>query len=489
MRKKHELGNVAKRVEEYAREYDRNRVPILDMIIYDPCQRRRRLTSGELEAMENVYCRVLPEEVGELGDEAIKELDSLCRIGNRFALCRMAEHWISMQDYCRAGGCLLDALCGGDTDSALRIIADVRFQSAFDDDCTLDYILDAATDVCPGFMDRALEQARHDVCTAESLIRGLPLVNPITNETRMGDEYEAAIEYGLALGSNVAVKARAYKICRQGFDWSGVDVERELDILRKSSDLDHYDSSMELCMLYLTGRFVGRDICEAIYYAAKACVQSWYWTPRGWLEYFAYPEKSERRNNSSYRHDNRQSACIVLEDMVGFAGRLCGGNGKEFENSTFSCKVTRSNSLEFWTLLFKPTGLTVGWTFIGHRRVSEPLVVAEVVAVIRICIESAMDSIRDGSYTTVADVDESIWEMTEEDARLSPMVTRCYLMDNPCPIYRHEFLETGLSLDLATRSQAERIRDEQSRFWKLRCNCRRIVRRISEVFPKSGGRA
>ena len=166
-------GSIADRIEEYRRRYDSEPRPeerfAPDVIIFDPCWDRRPLTDEELRVMEREYKRVFAEDSPWIGCDASERLERLCRLGNRYALRNRARHHITYGEYSEAGWCLVEAISGGDTESALMFLSDIRVQKMYRENEEMDLIMQAAMDTCEGFLDRAFEQASHDKTTVDTM--------------------------------------------------------------------------------------------------------------------------------------------------------------------------------------------------------------------------------------------------------------------------------------------------------------------------------
>ncbi len=137
--------------------------------------------------------------------------------------------------------------------------------------------------VCPGFLEKAEQLASEDPYVAGIVAEWMRC------QDGYDDAYARFLEYGLKDTSSRASVLRADDICYERYPLTEI-TERDVRCLEYSSDHGSSHSSIMLGRMSFIGISVERSIEDAIYYFAKACIQTGDWLPRAWMAYLAYPE-------------------------------------------------------------------------------------------------------------------------------------------------------------------------------------------------------
>ena len=384
--------NIAKAIDRYCKRYEQESKTFwfgtCSLQNLDPFGNNEYHVpdESELERMSQDYQSVTTRFVKRLNGQRLEELKGLAKEGNRFALRRLAEFHADRGEAPLARSYLLHAIMCGDTESAINSISDRRLSPHSDLECwsELAYAVGPAIAVCPGFLERAERLASKDPRAA-----GI-VADWMRQENGYEDLYARFLECGLKDTSSRAADLRAYDICHGKCSLREIN-ERDVCCLRHSSNRGDDGSSIMLGRLSLAGISVGRNIDDAIYYFAKACIQTEDWLPRAWMAYLAYPEAGVGRG---CRAGNRARVpeCTVLDDLIRFGARCAGSDGNVYEDDLFLYRGSSEQSTVS-LLHFKPLGTDVPWDSDGPISTSCDFYTDDIRQILRICIDDVFEGI------------------------------------------------------------------------------------------------
>lgn len=384
--------NIAKEIDEYCKRYAsepkppwcgtmsvRNQDPFAHHDYHVPDE-------SELERMDMEYRSAMAGCGRRFNDKMLETLRVLSREDNRFALRELAEFYASTDNSRLARDYLLHAIMRGDTDSAIRNISDRRLSPYSDPECwsELAYAVGPAIAVCPGFLEKAEQLASEDPYAA-GIVAGW-----MRYQDGYDDAYARFLEYGLKDTSSRASVLRADDICYEGCPLTEI-TERDVRCLEYSSDHGSSRSSIMLGRMSFIGISVERSIEDAIYYFAKACIQTGDWLPRAWMAYLAYPEAGVGRG---CRVGNRARVpeCTVLDDLIRFGSRCAGSDGNVYEDDLFFYRGSSEQSTVS-LLHFKPLGIDMPWDPDGPISTSCDFYTDDIRQILRICIDDVFEGI------------------------------------------------------------------------------------------------
>lgn len=238
--------------------------------------------------------------------------------------------------------------------------------------------------VCPGFLEKAEQLASEDPYVAGIVAEWMRC------QDGYDDAYARFLEYGLKDTSSRASVLRADDICYERYPLTEI-TERDVRCLEYSSDHGSSHSSIMLGRMSFIGISVERSIEDAIYYFAKACIQTGDWLPRAWMAYLAYPEAGVGRG---CRVGNRVRVpeCTVLDDLIRFGARCAGSDGNVYEDDLFFYRGSSEQSTVS-LLHFKPLGTDVPWDPDGPISTSCDFNTDDIRQILRICIDDVFEGI------------------------------------------------------------------------------------------------
>ena len=384
--------NIAKAIDKYSKKYEQEpkacRCGTCSLQNLDPFGNNEYHVpdESELERMSQDYRSVTNRFAKRLNGQRLEALRDLAKEDNRFALRRLAEFHAGRGEAPLARSYLLHAIMCGDTESAINSISDRRLSPHSDPECwsELVYAVGPAIAVCPGFLERAEQLASEDPRAA-----GI-VADWLRRENGYEDLYARFLEYGLKDTSSRAADLRAYDICHEGCSLREIN-ERDVPCLRNSSDRGDDGSSIMLGRLSLAGISNGRNIDDAIYYFAKACIQTEDWLPRAWMAYLAYPEAGVGRG-CRVGNMARVPECTVLDDLIRFGARCAGSDGNVYEDDLFFYRGSSEQS-NVSLLHFKPLGTDVPWGPYGPISMYCDYYADDIRQILRICIDDVFEGI------------------------------------------------------------------------------------------------
>ena len=359
-------------------------------------------SEADIRRMREEYDAVIGPSDGEVTEELrgrLWELD-----GNLFACRRLCDLHLAEGDIETAEMELSDAAAMGDGESIRRLFSDPRFD-------------------CPTGLSFHQEHFLHSVFwnggEPEELVTRIGREEPAVAEgilmwcwTRHQDmgRYSEWVGTCLSNGSPKAMFTEAWEILSPGF--KGVHVERldiALDLMERSAET-FWRASMFMAILHYVGRYVERDEGKALEYveharelAVEDVSEMWH---RVLTDDYGPDEDPEVDDMGVVRGFGMCDIpeWTVLQDMTYTWGNrtlfspLRNGRGG-FENEVFWIDPVWSDLSEngrfIPEFMFKPTGLCFG-SSVNRRmsHMSEPVTRRQLQDVLRVCIDSARDSVR-----------------------------------------------------------------------------------------------
>ena len=362
----------------------------------------KMMTEADLLRMKKEYDAVIGHSDTEVSEEQMSRLWGLD--GNLFACRKLFEIHLAEGDLETAEMELAGAACMGDEESIRQLFTDGRFD-------------------CPTGLSFYQEHFLHDVYWNGGEMEGM--VNRIGREEPAVAEailmwcwirhqdmgrYSQWVGECLSNGSSKAMFTEAWETLCSGFD--GIRVERldiALSLMERSAET-FWRASMFMAILHYVGRYVERDEEKALRYVEHALMLASEDVSEMWYRFLTYdygpdegPEVDDMGVVQGFDLFDIPE-WTVLQDMTYTWGNdtlfspFRNGQGG-FENEVFWINPMLSHLFggdryvpEF---MFKPTGLCFG-SSVNWRmcHMSEPVTKHQFQDVLRICIDSARDSVR-----------------------------------------------------------------------------------------------
>ena len=362
----------------------------------------KMMTEADLLRMKEEYDAVISHSDTGVSEEQRSRLWGLD--GNLFACRKLFEIHLAEGDLETAEMELSGAAGMGDEGSIRQLFTDPRFDCptglSFHQERFLHYVF-----LGGGEPERVVNRiGREEPAVAEAILMWC-----WTRHQDMG-RYSQWVGECLSNGSPKAMFTEAWETLRPGFD--GVHVER-LDValaLMERSAETFWRASMFMAILHYVGRYVERDEAKALEYveharrlAVEDVSEMWH---RFLTDDYGPDEGPEVDDMGVVRGFGMCDIpeWTVLQDMTYTWGSrtlfspLRNGRGG-FENEVFRMDPVWSSLSgdgrfipEF---MFKPTGLCFG-SSVNRRmsHMSEPVSRRQLQDVLRVCIDSARDSVR-----------------------------------------------------------------------------------------------
>ena len=359
-------------------------------------------SEADLRRMREEYDAVIDPSDGEVTEELRSRLWELD--GNLFACRRLCDLHLAEGDIETAEMELSDAAAMGDVESIRRLFSDPRFDCPTGLSFHQEHLLHSVF-WSGGEPEEAVTRiGREEPAVAEAILMWC-----WTRHQDMG-RYSEWVGTCLSNGSPKAMFTEAWEILSPGF--KGVHVERldvALDLMERSAET-FWRASMFMAILNYVGRYVERDEAKALEYVEHARGLAVEDVSEMWHRFLTDdygPDKGPEVDDMGVVRGFGMCDIpewTVLQDMTYTWGNrtlfspLRNGRGG-FENEVFRMDPVwdnlSGNGRFIPEFMFKPTGLCFG-SSVNRRmsHMSEPVSRRQLQDVLRVCIDSARDSVR-----------------------------------------------------------------------------------------------
>lgn len=291
----------------------------------------------------------------------------------------------------RASHYLYHAALLGDTESAMKVLADRRISDGCGTTQWQDATFDCSMSSCDGFYDAVSSEAERNDHVAAILAMELRRYGGISDP-----EYVKWRDISVGRRIPCIMHLAALDLLEPGFRGDAVDADASISLLEDSAP-DYWKSDMSLASLHFVGRYVDRDDDAALDHVMGACRKTSSETsPRDWLRYMVDDTDDDRLcigGDGEFEFPDIPE-CTVLRDLT-----MLGKDETPYEalsdwEGAFSTDLFTFGGEET-LFLFSPTGLKVTEMGCISTGATEGLSVREWRKLLGICIEDARNAIRE----------------------------------------------------------------------------------------------